>query len=145
MKNYNLKKAKCHLKQRPSLFSKNIFEKKTHKPNECQTEKKQRRYVLPIGSRTVQESEQDAIFNPNEPFDNTDFKYDNETSRSMISEKIRKPKNIFQKSASQEAKDYEKWMTKHIEEIKDDLKSKEEIIKPKKIKLKKLNDKEMSD
>jgi hypothetical protein len=63
----------------------------------------------------------------------------------MISEKIRKPKNIFQKSASQEAKDYEKWMTKHIEEIKDDLMSKEEIIKPKKIKLKKLNDKEMSD
>ena len=62
----------------------------------------------------------------------------------MISEKITKPKNIFQKSASQEAKDYEKWMQKHMQEIKDDLKSTEKI-KPKKIKLKKLNDKEMSD
>ena len=63
----------------------------------------------------------------------------------MISEKIiTKPKNIFKKSASQEAKDYEKWMHKHMEEIKDDLKS-HEIIQPKKIKLKKLNDKEMSD
>ena len=84
------------------------------------------------------------MLSPTQNFDNSNFEYECKTSRSLISEKITKPKNIFKKSASQEAKDYEKWMEKHMKEIKEDLKSKD-VIKPKKIKLKKLNDKEMSD
>ena len=68
------------------------------------------------------------MLSPTQNFENSNFEYESKTSRSMISEKIiTKPKNIFKKSASQEAKDYEKWMHKHMEEIKDDLKSHEII------------------
>ena len=62
------------------------------------------------------------MLSPTQNFENSNFEYESKTSRSMISEKIiSKPKNIFKKSASQEAKDYEKWMHKHMEEMKNDI------------------------